>query len=865
MSDNLRFKTHVQLKNIIGKDLINDDNIAILELVKNSFDANAKRVSIIFKNIKDNNDHLVETIDDINESTSRIIISDNGVGMSFADIRDKWLNIAYSEKKSSPIRHKRMMAGAKGIGRFSCDRLGEFLNLYTKQKNEDNYIQLRIDWKEFENEEDKNKEIQTINLDYSILSKSELLKLGIPSFKQGVVLEMVKLRKRWSETSINKKTKAPIWETRRFVELKQYLEKLINPNQAFEKDDFGIYIEALEFKNENANKSDHEKFIGKVENRIFEKLEFKTTLIESEIINDGKEIVTELKDKGETVFKIIENNSFYPNLKSIKLSINYLNPYAKSFFTRQTGIKSVNYGSIFLFINGFRIPPYGDSGDDWLGLDRRKSQGRTRYIGTRELIGRIEITDNPLKPDFKIISSREGIVKDDSYFDLVQQERNNSFFFRTFRRLERYVVDGLKWDSIPFDSLSEIDNQVDKAINGKVSEVDLVFSEDAKIKRRRISEIVDSIIKIGDSKITYKYINEALILEKIKVNIEKANTEFNQLLNKIEQESDTPTKFLDMLYKMTNRNNALKEQLLAFKKANTINDDKELVKEYKHSSKLIESQQRLISDLKQQLENSTLEKEIVNEKLVDSQQAVENLQEKLETEKLKTEFYKKQVSKDTDALIHHIKNDSSTIITTLELLLNRTRNEKKIPQDIKDSFISELHYAMFHAEKCHKAASIITHVDLAESDTQLINIGAFLKGYLENYKELSTDNSVNIMFQHTGGDYQLLSSKTELALIIDNLLNNSIKWEATEVLIETISNDPNEFEIIISDNGLGLSKKYLDDPTVIFNFRETDLGSGTGLGLYLVKEKLEEMGGKVSFIGNNTKLEGATFKVRFKR
>ena len=53
---NLHFKTNVQIKSIIGKDLINDDNIAILELVKNSFDADAKRVDISFCNLKNNDD-----------------------------------------------------------------------------------------------------------------------------------------------------------------------------------------------------------------------------------------------------------------------------------------------------------------------------------------------------------------------------------------------------------------------------------------------------------------------------------------------------------------------------------------------------------------------------------------------------------------------------------------------------------------------------------------------------------------------------------------------------------------------------------------------------------------------------------------
>ena len=70
-------------------------------------------------------------------------------------------------------------------------------------------------------------------------------------------------------------------------------------------------------------------FIGKIENTIFDKLDFKATSIESRIIEDGKVIFTELKDKGETIFWIKENNEFYNEIKNTKVILYYLNPYTK--------------------------------------------------------------------------------------------------------------------------------------------------------------------------------------------------------------------------------------------------------------------------------------------------------------------------------------------------------------------------------------------------------------------------------------------------------------------------------------------------------------------------------------------------------
>ena len=141
MVQQLNFKTNVLLKSIIGKDLINDDNIAVLELVKNAFDAGSPTVNVIFNNIKSNDDSQNKTY---GKNSSKIIIQDFGKGMNNEDIENKWLNIAYSEKKNKKEENNRILAGNKGVGRFSCDRLGQFLDIYTKSKNDKSYFHLKI-------------------------------------------------------------------------------------------------------------------------------------------------------------------------------------------------------------------------------------------------------------------------------------------------------------------------------------------------------------------------------------------------------------------------------------------------------------------------------------------------------------------------------------------------------------------------------------------------------------------------------------------------------------------------------------------------------------------------------------------------
>ena len=79
MPNELQFKVSAELKNILGRDLITSPNIAVLELVKNSYDAHATKVEITF-------------------GEDSLVIADNGKGMSLDDLKNKWLFVAYSAK-----------------------------------------------------------------------------------------------------------------------------------------------------------------------------------------------------------------------------------------------------------------------------------------------------------------------------------------------------------------------------------------------------------------------------------------------------------------------------------------------------------------------------------------------------------------------------------------------------------------------------------------------------------------------------------------------------------------------------------------------------------------------------------------------
>ena len=117
------------------------------------------------------------------------------------------------------------------------------------------------------------------------------------------------------------------------------------------------------------------------------------------------------------------------------MGLHYLNTAARREFTRFMGQQSTQFGHVFLFNNGFRVFPIGEPRVDTFGLDRRKNQGRTRYLGTREVVGRIDLL-HQRNAGFKEASSRNsGLINTPAFAELEE-----FFINKCVRLLERYVV-----------------------------------------------------------------------------------------------------------------------------------------------------------------------------------------------------------------------------------------------------------------------------------------------------------------------------------------------------------------------------------------------------------------------------------------
>ena len=142
-NEKLKWRFDISTFRLIGRELITDRITALFELLKNSYDANSTRVDIIFENVtyKDNDENLIG---------SKITIRDNGYGMSFSDIRDKWMVIGTANKRKNPISpdpFNRRCVGEKGIGRFAVDKLGNKVEITTKKGYKQYFILFNVNSK----------------------------------------------------------------------------------------------------------------------------------------------------------------------------------------------------------------------------------------------------------------------------------------------------------------------------------------------------------------------------------------------------------------------------------------------------------------------------------------------------------------------------------------------------------------------------------------------------------------------------------------------------------------------------------------------------------------------------------------------
>ena len=211
MSEKLKIRPYARLLTMLGDQLIKDERIALIELIKNSYDADASWVKVTFENFGENYEVLPE---------SKIIIMDDGEGMTKKTLSTKFLNPATPGKKLKKQKNDktakgRIIQGEKGIGRFAMLKLGRKIDVISKTLDDDYEHILHYDFSKYdtdflkENNKEKELFLDDLSVQFEERSPEVFIRkdivLGIRKYKQsekGTRIEISDLNKGWTEEKI---------------------------------------------------------------------------------------------------------------------------------------------------------------------------------------------------------------------------------------------------------------------------------------------------------------------------------------------------------------------------------------------------------------------------------------------------------------------------------------------------------------------------------------------------------------------------------------------------------------------------------------------------------------------------------------
>ena len=409
----VRFTPVARLQRILGSELISDPNVAVIELVKNSYDAGASEVLIRLQTVGREPD------------AQTMIISDNGTGMDTEIFQKSWMSPGYSEKapeagRAAPLPSRleddsvaraksRAQTGEKGLGRLAVARLAEQVRVLTRPRPEDDWIIVDIDWAKFDK-----MDVPLTSVTMPLTFSQET---GKSPFPKGTTMVMSGLKVNWSSRVPGRL--APGRSRIRLGRLKQDLSMLLLPLPGQTPEGFRIRIEA--------DDPNLKSFTGEVEplNRELDGYQF-TFNVETEpglfkvdrVVKRTPAIAHKsTKPEYEKTSTVQDFSYFSADFAKAPLC----GPFKGKIFY-QPDLQRKAYGKagvpgVFLYRDGIRVEPYGLDGDDWLQATAWKAarQGHAP-IQPHQLVGYVQISYEE-NTELRDMSNRSGLI-DNTEFQL---------------------------------------------------------------------------------------------------------------------------------------------------------------------------------------------------------------------------------------------------------------------------------------------------------------------------------------------------------------------------------------------------------------------------------------------------------------
>lgn len=442
MDKTLKIRPYARLLTMLGEQLIKNEQIALAELIKNSYDADAEWVKVRFVDFgfDEKKKEIFKTKD------SKIIIEDNGCGMSMDVIEDSWMNPATPNKKTreneeiktTPKKH-RIIQGEKGIGRFAILKLGRDIKITTRPEGLNTEYVIDYNLSQYDDdfltkkEEGKDEVIeQKIYIDDISIPVSEQKPIVLVDRKvivnnsvfehrnnQGTIIEISNLKGEWSFDKIKKvnvesqklesifekifseKKKEDLFE----IGFECNSERLLYSDEAI-KELSSLLDNSAVLKITNGSYSEKDGCFTYKLNNVPYALSLKDSQISGLTVFKERFAEKNLFDETEirnTTCGDFKFNFFVFDFAADKESAYYLDKKDK---------ETIKEHRIYLYRDHIRVAPYGDPDNDWLEIDKKRGVGRAGdYLSNDQVVGFVDISKQG-NPRLKDKTNREGLIEE---------------------------------------------------------------------------------------------------------------------------------------------------------------------------------------------------------------------------------------------------------------------------------------------------------------------------------------------------------------------------------------------------------------------------------------------------------------------
>ncbi len=405
----LSFRPRARLVSILGAQMISDQAVGLIELVKNAYDADGTEVEI-------------QLLDLVGQASAVVVVRDNGSGMTLDDVTRKWLSPGVDHKEQAKVAHQpsplgRLPIGEKGVGRFAVHQIGRRLELVTRAIGT-REIAVAVDWDAFD---EPDAELESLKV--PVVERDPVVFLGSAT---GTLLRMSGARVPWTPKLLEK--------------VQRTLRRLQSPKEIASPTPFRISLKCPE--NPDVERIDPSDLLDHAH------YEFKV-LVEPDGHCDYEYVCrhparaprekTGTADLGALAKEELQGaksqcGPFWINLYVWDRTRDYLakSGVSKDDLDAQCGVS--------LYRDHLRVLPYGEPGDDWLFLDRDRIQDPSGRIGNNQVVGLVQILQetNLLLRDK---TNREGLIENEAFLDLRALTRAAMRVFQPLWKSDRPVDD----------------------------------------------------------------------------------------------------------------------------------------------------------------------------------------------------------------------------------------------------------------------------------------------------------------------------------------------------------------------------------------------------------------------------------------